>query len=167
METITNELIQQHNCSTNMNMDHTSEEFNEDNIKYKFIDLLHEITQKRILLKLNRNSTLIVPGKIIHFSELIKKLCCASNFDYKLTLETVDRNILEIILEFFEILDWRLENFFFELKSHQLKNWYMSYKTYTKQIESTAKFLGINHILKYLRDLNQKENVNKGTLIVI
>jgi len=127
----------------------------DENIKFNFNYFLHEILQKNILFKLNKNATLVVPGKIIRFSELIKKLCCSSNFDFKLTLETVDRTILEMIIEFFEILDWRLEDFFLELKSEDLKHWKETYKPYLKQIESTSKFLGINHILMYLYESDE------------
>jgi hypothetical protein len=137
----------------------------DENIKFKFADLLHEILQKNILLKLNKHATLIVPGKIIRFSELIKKQCCSSNFDCKITLETVERPVLEMILEFFQILDWRLEEFFLELKSEELKNWTETYKPFIKQIESTSRFLGINQVLMYLNELEEFNKSKEHKLI--
>ena len=75
----------------------------------------------------------------------------------------MERHILEMILEFFNIIDWRLEDYFFELKFDDLSNWFETYKPHMKQVESTAKFMGINHLLKYFK---LQEDTNRGNLIL-
>lgn len=124
-----------------------------------FTDIVNEIMKKKMLLKLNKNVTYIVDGRIIHFSNLLKQLCCnCQNFNYRLNLELVDRELFIIILDFIEIINWNKENFIFDIKREELNNWYESNKKMLTQVEDTARYLKIHHIFEYLKYRENSKN---------
>jgi hypothetical protein len=124
-----------------------------------FIDLIEEITSKKLFLKLKKNITFFIDGKIIFFSNFIRQLCCTSkNFNYRLNLESVERELLLVILQFIDIIEWSLERYMFEVKFEELNRWYEVNKAIMPKIDELAKYLKINHLFEFYR---YKDNVNK------
>lgn len=92
--------------------------------KIKFNQIVDDIMRKKILLKLKKNITILVDGKILKFSDLMKQLCSSSSFNYRLTLETISRENFLKIIEFIDIIEWNKQKYMFDIKAGELNNWY-------------------------------------------
>lgn len=132
--------------------------------EFNFAAFVEEIMKRKILLKLQKSITFIVDGRIIRFSDLIKSLCSRNKFDYRINLETIDRQYLLSIIDFIEILEWNKEKFVFDVKAEELNNWYEINKKDMLGIESTARFLKMPHLFEYLhhrefKRLSKRNNI--------
>jgi hypothetical protein len=125
---------------------------NENDEFIKFSNILDQIVNKKILLKLNKNNNYYADGRILYFSSFIKRLCCNSkDFNFRLDLDLVERDVLSNIVQFLNIIDWDTETYMFDVKLEELNNWYETNKSTMYKIEETATYLKIDHIFNYLR----------------
>lgn len=116
-----------------------------------FSDIIDEIVKQKILLKLQKNVTLSVDGRVIYFSPFLRQLICNSrNINSRINLEFVEREYLVIILQFISILEFSTEKYMFDVKIEELNKWYKVNKPYLRKIEETAKYLKINHLFDFL-----------------
>ena len=92
----------------------------------KLARIVEEITKHRILIKLKKNIMSLVEGKIIIFSDLIKNLCSYNSFNYRINLDELNRDDLERILDFLDIIEWNKSRFMWENKEEELNKWYNS-----------------------------------------
>lgn len=126
-----------------------------DNIDLKEIQLknqiFEEILNRKILLKLKKNLSYFVDGRIIKFSELIRLHSCNNKFDNKLTYEDVDRHTLIIIVEFLEIIQWKHHQYTFDAKLPELDCWWNHNKLYLNEVENLAKRLKIYIIQDFFK----------------
>jgi hypothetical protein len=98
---------------------------NENDEFIKFSNILDQIVNKKILLKLNKNNNYYADGRILYFSSFI--------------------------VQFLNIIDWDTETYMFDVKLEELNNWYETNKSTMYKIEETATYLKIDHIFNYLR----------------
>jgi hypothetical protein len=139
-----------------------------------FYELFEKLLRQKIFLKLHKNVTYVVDGRIIQFSNLIKQLISTMLTKLRITLENVHRDTLEKIIDFIEILQWRKEIFYFDIKSDELNNWYQKNIHEMDKIEELGKFLKMNHLFDYFnyrsRQLNKTNtfktqvDIKKGEL---
>ena len=92
----------------------------------KITKIVHEIMKHRILIKLNKNVMSLVDGKIILFSDLIKIMCSYNSFNYRINLDELDRENLEKILDYLDIIEWNKSRYMWENKEDELNKWYKS-----------------------------------------
>lgn len=121
--------------------------------------IIDEIVNKKIFLKLKNNLSLYIDGRIIRYSELIKLFCCNNNFDYKLVFNNIDRKILTIIIEFFEINNWKVNPFSFETKFPELDCWLQFNKHHMEEVKIVANYLRIYVINNFFDFYYPKENL--------
>lgn len=125
---------------------------NENDELIKFSQIVDQIVDKNILLKLHKNNITIVDGRILYFSSFIKSLCCnTKDFNCRLNLENVERDILTLIIQFITIVEWNSEKYMFEIKSDELNTWYENNKLHLPKIKETATYLKIHHIFDYFK----------------
>jgi len=109
------------------NLDYTSgnESINEeDYYNNKITKIINEIIKHRILIKLKKNIMSLVDGKIILFSDLIKVMCSYNSFNYRITLDELDRDNLEKILDYLDIIEWNKSKYMWENKDDELNKWF-------------------------------------------
>jgi len=94
----------------------------------KITKIVHEIMNHRILIKLKKNIMSLVDGKIILFSDLIKIMCSYNSFNYRINLDELDRESLEKILDYLEIIEWNKSRYMWENKENELNKWYNSFE---------------------------------------
>lgn len=92
----------------------------------KFNRLIEDIMKQRILIKLKRNIMSLVDGRIICFSDLIKIMCSYNSFNYRINLDELDRDHLEKILDYLDIIEWSKAKYLWENKEEELTKWYHS-----------------------------------------
>jgi hypothetical protein len=134
-------------------------------IPYKFSTILEEIMKKKIMLKLHKNVTYIVDGRIIRFSDLIKLLCTSKSFSYRLSLEAVEREPFSMLIDFIDILEWSKEKFLFDVKADELNTWYdINHKSLDK-VEELSRYLRVSHFTEYIkhRENKRKERIESET----
>jgi hypothetical protein len=116
-----------------------------------FAEIMDEIVSSKILLKLHKNVTLTVDGRLIYFSSFLRQLICNSkNFNSRVNMESVEKEILVIILQFINILEFSTDKYMFDVKIEELNKWYKVNKSLMLKIEETAKYLKINHFFDFL-----------------
>jgi len=99
----------------------------EDDEEYyhtKISKIVLEIMKHRILIKLKKNIMSLVDGKIICFSDLIKIMCSYNSFNYRIDLEELDRENMEKILDYLDIIEWNKSRYMWENKEEELNKWY-------------------------------------------
>lgn len=92
----------------------------------KITKIVHEIMQHRILIKLKKNIMSLVDGKIILFSDLIKIMCSYNSFNYRINLDELDRENLEKVLDYLDIVEWNKSRYMWENKEDELNKWFVS-----------------------------------------
>lgn len=112
--------IEQSNQIENKIEDEAEEEF----YNTKVTKIVHEIMKHRILIKLKKNIMSLVDGKIILFSDLIKIMCSYNSFNYRINLDELDRDNLEKILDYLDIIEWNKSRYMWENKEDELNNWF-------------------------------------------
>ena len=138
----------------NTNVDNILENVSVSNKKTSptFNELINQLIKKQILIKLNKNMTYISDGRIIRFSNLIKQLSCNSkDFENRLNLESLEKDIFMIIINFIEILGWKKDRFIFDIKREELNNWFEYNNKNMSKVEEMAKYLKIYHIFEYFK----------------
>lgn len=103
--------------------------------------LVEEIIKGKLFIKMKQDQIILVDGRIIKFSDLIKLLCTKgkiwlkkANFDYKLTFESAEKKIFTKIIEFYEILEWETNSEMEQRKANELFNWFNSHQNLIKEI---------------------------------
>jgi hypothetical protein len=118
----------------------------------QFSNIINQIVNKKILLKLHKNNNYYVDGRILYFSSFIKRLCCTSkDFNFRLDLDNVEREIFSIIVQFLNIIDWETESYMYDIKVDELNSWFETNLSIMNKIEETAVYLKIDHIFDYSR----------------
>lgn len=125
----------------------------------KLNSIIENIINKEIILKLKKNLSFHVDGRIIRYSELIKLNSCDRKFDYRLNYENIDRQVMTILVEFFKIVNWKIDKFTFKIKFGELDCWYQYNKQYMEEIISTSKFLKIHVIIDFINYYKEKESL--------
>ncbi len=92
----------------------------------KITTIVNEIIKHRVLIKLKKNIMSLVDGKIILFSDLIKIMCSYNSFNYRIILEELDRENLEKILDYLDIIEWNKSQYMWENKEDELNKWFHS-----------------------------------------
>ena len=113
-------LLKEYESKNNLKVEDEEMNFYDNKIT-KIID---EIKKNRILIKLKKNVMSLVDGRIIWFSDLIKILCSYNSFNYRLTLEELDRDSLDKILDFMDIIEWDKSRYIWENKYEELNKWF-------------------------------------------
>jgi hypothetical protein len=93
---------------------------------FKVTKILDEIIKHRILIKLKKNIMSLVDGRIICFSDLIKIMCSYNSFNYRINLDELEREYLEKILDYLDIIEWNKSRYMWENKEEELNKWYGS-----------------------------------------
>lgn len=140
-----------------MNNNQEIDELENKEKPYKINSIIDEILSKKILLKLKDNLSLYIDGRIIRFSETIKLKSCIYNFDYKLSFMNIDRQIISIIIEFFEVVNWKINPSTFKIRFSELDNWYQYNKKYINEVKVLSNFLKIHVIPEFIDYYIEKE----------
>ena len=100
----------------------------------KYTNILDEILKQRIMMKLKNNYSLLVDGRIIKFSEMLKLTSACANFDYKVNLENINKTEFSKIIDFLQIIEWNKSSYIEEIKAGELNNWYIKIQNQTEEI---------------------------------
>ena len=87
-------------------------------------------------------------------------MCANHTFNQRLSLDTVDRDIFATIIDFIEILEWKRDDYIFEIKADELNKWYEANKNIINVITEMAKFLRIRYVLNYIQSKDEKNVKN-------
>ena len=101
-----------------------NQEKEEEFYNNKITKIVDEIIKHRILIKLKKNIMSLVDGRIICFSDLIKIMCSYNSFNFRINLDELERDNLEIILDYFDIIEWNKSRYMWENKEEDLNKWF-------------------------------------------
>ncbi len=133
-------------------------ETNTEQHKNKLNEIIDDIINKKILLKLKNNLSRYVNGRIIRFSETIKLKCSEAEFDFKVSLENVDRDIMNIVISFFEVVNWKVNSTTFKNYFSELENWLIKNNQFINEVEDLAKYLKLHPISEFIQFYTKSES---------